>query len=67
MARPPRLPVPIYHNLVCHCSMAARVSKMADGEFIFALASDGFTKPTRSTQHCVHLCMLRELADIDRL
>jgi hypothetical protein len=42
MARPPRLPVPIHHNLVCHCSLAARVSKMVDGEFIFALTSDGF-------------------------
>jgi hypothetical protein len=55
MARSPRLPVPVYHNLVCHCSLAARVSKMVDGEFLFALASDGFyrTYPFYATLLCI--------------
>jgi hypothetical protein len=62
MARPPRLPVPIHHNPVCHRSLASRVSKMVDGEFIFALASDGFhrTYPfyatLRTSMHVERTC-----------
>jgi hypothetical protein len=62
MARPSRLPVPVYHNPVCYCSLAARVSKMVDGEFIFALASGGFYRTylfyatLRTSMHVERTC-----------
>jgi hypothetical protein len=37
MACSSRIPVPVYHNTVRHCSMAAGISEMVNGTFSFVL------------------------------